>query len=115
MKHLTTLVPFCLAVGVGLLSGGIERRVSERPVIPAATALSVSGWGTECPGGVSPACVVCGGKGGVECIAACTGDFTCERLRDPDTHKPEGCMYTQGVCRTINPVPTFGWAASYVR
>ncbi|HMJ10821.1 MAG TPA: hypothetical protein VK524_05410 [Polyangiaceae bacterium] len=57
-----------------------------------------------CPGGGSPACVVCNNG----CKWACAGDYSCQTGGGI-------CAFTHGVCKTVSFAPIGGGFATYIR
>jgi hypothetical protein len=76
-----------------------EEGASEETTSSTSEELMIgTGLGTTtCPGGGSPACVVC--KNG--CQWSCAGDYKCGTGGG-------FCWYTEGQCKTVSFAPIFG-------
>ncbi len=82
------------------LFAGCAAQTAPQPeeVEGASEELRIGSFGVaSCPGGGSPACVVCNGG----CKSSCSGDYTCDTA-------PGVCSYSPGVCTTTNPTPSIG-------
>jgi len=76
-----------------------EPTSSEGPTSSTSEELRMGGLGNTatCPGGASPACVVC--KNG--CQWSCAGDYSCGTGGG-------FCWYTEGQCKTVSFAPIGG-------
>ena len=97
----TSILTLAVAVTLGMLVAGAQSW-SGQPVVRPAEAAVNGGFGLnpECPGGGSPACVVCSG---IQCTAACNGDYTCDIVRNREG-TVEQCSYDDNNCETATPM-----------
>lgn len=92
-----------IVLGMLVLGGCAAETMPEETGEVGAASEELQGRGggglglASCPGGSSPACVVCNGG----CKTACTGDYTCDTA-------PGVCSYSPGQCRTSSLTPGFG-------
>lgn len=101
MRHWITVLGFAaLLVGCS----GEAQTAQEEQVSSASNELMIGGGfgAASCPGGKSPACVVCNNG----CKYACAGDYTCEADKN-------FCSYSPGKCTTLSFAPTFGGTFMY--
>ena len=78
---------------------------SEGEVGASSEELRIGSGGlgaASCPGGGSPACVVCNNG----CKYACSGDYTCDTA-------PSVCSYSPGQCTTLSFAPIGGGIIMY--
>lgn len=105
MKNAMLSAALGAAVLVGMLVSGIETQATNTSPVENAEAMGSFGRGTSfnptmgagtCPGGGTAVCVACSG---LQCVSACTGDFSCAT--------GEGfCAAAVGDCETVDPGPS---------